>query len=136
VEPVTTIAVRSRLDVDRARQDVRSLAIAAGLNPEQVEMVALSVTELAVNLLRYAQGGSIVLSRANCLGRSGVQVESRDTGPGIDNLDLAMQDNYSTGGGLGSGLPAVKRLMDDFTIGSTPEGTWVIARKWTTPNRR
>ncbi|HEX5166585.1 MAG TPA: ATP-binding protein [Thermomicrobiales bacterium] len=136
VESVITIDIRTRPDVDLARREVRRLAASAGLNFHDVEMVALAVTELAFNLVRYAQGGSIVLSRAISEGRTGVQIESRDTGPGIDDLVLAMQDNYSTGGGLGSGLPAVKRLMDEFTISSTPKGTRVIARKWMTPNRR
>jgi len=96
-------------------------------------MVVLAVSELATNLQRYASEGRIVLTPVSIGERSGLQIQSHDHGPGITDLKLAMQDGYSTGGGLGSGLPAVQRLMDEFEIDSGPEGTTVTAHKWTTP---
>ena len=122
--------VATQTDVGRARREARSLAVAQGLRRDDAEAVALAVTELATNLVRYATGGMIVLQP--CANRCGlgIQVESRDAGPGIADLGRAMQDGFSTGGGMGSGLPAVRRLMDDFEIASTPQGTRVAARKW------
>ena len=118
-------------DVERARREVRRLASAQGLDRFEVEAGALAVSELGTNLVRYAIEGELRLEL--CVGPrgSGVRVESCDAGPGIANLDQALQDGFSTGGGLGSGLPAVRRLMDEFTISSSPSGTRVVALKWT-----
>ena len=128
-----TYEVQTQSDVEFVRREARVLALGAGLDRGRAEMVALSVSELATNLQRYATDGRIVLTHVSITGQSGVEVQSRDQGPGIADLTLAMQDDYSTGGGLGSGLPAVRRLMDEFDIDSGPEGTTVTARKWTTP---
>ena len=94
------------------------------------EAVALASQELATNLLRYAIGGRLVLSVVASHGLAGIEVESQDDGPGIPDIMQAMADGYSTGGGLGSGLPGVRRLMDEFSIRSGPEGTNVVTRKW------
>jgi len=94
------------------------------------EELALAVTELGTNLLRYARDGELVLSVVQGPSGEGVRVESHDAGPGIRDLELAMQDGFSTGGGLGSGLPGVRRLMDEFELSSTASGTEVVATKW------
>jgi serine/threonine-protein kinase RsbT len=94
------------------------------------EAVALAVSELASNLVRYANAGELVLSPTTGPRGEGVEVESRDLGPGIPDLELALRDGFSTGGGLGNGLPAVRRLMDEFEISSTTSGTRIVARKW------
>jgi serine/threonine-protein kinase RsbT len=126
--------VQTQSDVEFVRREARILALAAGLDRRRAEMVALSVSELATNLQRYATDGRIVVTHVSIAGRSGVEVQSHDHGPGIADLKRAMQDDYSTGGGFGSGLPAVRRLMDEFDINSGPEGTTVTARKWTIPS--
>jgi serine/threonine-protein kinase RsbT len=95
-------------------------------------MIILAVVELATNLVRYGTSGSIALSPLHVEGRVGIQVESTDAGPGIADLALAMADGYSTGGGIGSGLPGVQRLMDDFDITTHPNGTRIVCRKWVT----
>jgi serine/threonine-protein kinase RsbT len=59
-----------------------------------------------------------------------MQIESHDRGPGIDRLTDALQDGYSTTESLGSGLPAVRRLVDDFEARTGPGGTWIVCRKW------
>jgi serine/threonine-protein kinase RsbT len=98
----------------------------------ETECVALAVSELAMNLVRYAAGGGIVLSPVEGLPGPGVQVESYDHGPGIADLDRAFEDGFSTAGGLGSGLPAVRRLMDEVDIETGAGGTLIVARKWST----
>lgn len=123
-------AVATLADADRARQEARALAGALGFNKADTEMVALATRELATNLVRYAAGGRLFLGVLDENGSLGIEIESCDTGPGIADLGLAMEDGYSTGGGLGSGLPGVRRLMDDFQISSGPSGTQVKARKW------
>jgi serine/threonine-protein kinase RsbT len=122
--------VAEQADVERARRNARSLAAAQGLDAGDSEAVALAVSELAANLVRYAEAGELVLSPMTGSRGAGVEIESRDLGPGIADLELVLRDGYSTGGGLGSGLPAVRRLMDEFEISSTPGGTRIVARKW------
>ncbi|MBM2810087.1 MAG: putative anti-sigma regulatory factor, serine/threonine protein kinase [Chloroflexi bacterium] len=123
--PVATLS-----DQERARREARRLATARGFAPDAVEAVGLAASELASNLVRHATEGEIVLTGVDSVHGSGVQVESRDDGPGIPDVDSAMQDGFSTSGGLGSGLPGVRRLMDEFEISSAPNGTRVTTRKW------
>jgi serine/threonine-protein kinase RsbT len=95
-----------------------------------VEAIVLAVSELATNLVRYAPGGEVVVATcARDLGR-GIAVSSCDGGPGIADVEQALRDGFSSGSGLGSGLPAVRRLMDDFTLTTSPAGTRIEARKW------
>jgi serine/threonine-protein kinase RsbT len=123
--PVATPA-----DANRARQEARALAAAVGFDIATTEMVALATGELATNLVRYAVGGDLSLVVLDENGMFGIEVESRDAGPGIADLGRALEDGFSTGGGLGNGLPGVRRLMDDFEIRSGSDGTHVKARKW------
>ena len=124
--------ILTRLDVDQARREARRLSAAIGFDRGRSEAVALAVSELAMNLCRYAIGGEITLRRVADGLRRGVQVESQDAGPGIPDITLAFQDGYTTGGGLGSGLPSARRFMDDFELISAPSGTRIVARKWLT----
>jgi serine/threonine-protein kinase RsbT len=131
---VLTIALPR--DVERIRREARNLATRAGFNLVDTETIALAVSELAANLLRYAPGGEMrVMTCAGDAGR-GIAIESRDSGPGIADVELALQDGYSTAGGLGSGLPAVQRLMDDFALTTGPTGTRIEAHKWLNPRSR
>jgi serine/threonine-protein kinase RsbT len=131
---VLTIALPH--DVERIRREARGLAARAGFNRVDAETVALAVSELAANLLRYAPGGEITVMTCSSATGRGIAIESRDNGPGIANVDLALQDGYSTSGGLGSGLPAVQRLMDDFALATGPTGTLIEAHKWLNPLSR
>jgi serine/threonine-protein kinase RsbT len=119
-----------RIDVDRSRRAARALATALRFPTEATEGIVLAVSELATNLVRYSSGGSICLGTVEGPRGRGVRIESRDGGPGILDVPRALEDGYSTGGGLGSGLPAVRRLMDDFAIDSGPAGTVVVAQRW------
>jgi serine/threonine-protein kinase RsbT len=124
------IAVASLADKEHARREARQLARAQGMDGADVEAVGLAVMELTANLLRYAESGAIVLTALRDGRGVGIQVETSDAGPGIADVGLAMDDGYSTGGGLGGGLPAVRRLMDEIEVATGPAGTTVVARKW------
>ncbi len=83
------------------------------------------------NILKYAGSGEIRLRRVTGADGRGVEIEAIDQGPGIADCEEAMNDHFSSGGTLGLGLPGVKRMMDEFSLESTPgEGTRVTARKW------
>lgn len=124
------LKVASQVDVEQVRRTVRAMACSAGFGVAEAEALVLAASELATNLVRHTSGGQVTVSAVNGARGSGLQIESEDTGPGIVNLGLAMQDGFSTRGGLGSGLPGVRRLTDEFEIRSGPSGTTVVARKW------
>jgi serine/threonine-protein kinase RsbT len=119
-------------DVEQIRREARLIAMRAGFAHAEAEAVVLAVSELATNLVHYARGGQLSIMIISRAGVAGISILSRDGGPGIKNIELALQDGYSTGGGLGSGLPAVHRLMDEFAITTGPTGTRIEARKWVT----
>ncbi len=124
------IIVSCRAEAEEARRRARTLAAALGFGPVEQEAVALATMELATNLVRYAPGGEIRIEPVPGPGGSGVRVESRDRGPGIADVEQALAAGFSTGGGMGEGLPAVRRLMDSFDVASTPKGTAIVACKW------
>ena len=103
----------------------------AGFGDAPSQMVATAVSELVRNILKYAGTGEICVRRVRKMGTSGIEIEALDQGPGIADCEAAMQDHYSSGGTLGLGLPAVRRMMDEFLLESSPgQGTRVLARKW------
>jgi serine/threonine-protein kinase RsbT len=108
------------------------LALSVGFGRDDAERVILAVSELATNLLKYAQHGRIEATALSGMRGTGVRIESHDAGPGIPDIEQALRDGYSTGGGLGGGLPGVVRLMDEVEIESDASGTHIIARKWLT----
>lgn len=130
MEETLRLPVRTRLDADQARRAARRLATELGFSRADAESVALAASELAMNLHRYALNGEMVLRAVQENQRRGIEIASLDAGPGIADPDLALQDGYTTGGGLGSGLPSARRLMDDFELTTTPSGTRIVARKW------
>ena len=131
--PSVAIAIASATDVVTARQRGRELAARLGFSGGDQTVVATAISELARNILEYARTGQIEVGVASRGSRIGLVVVALDAGPGIADIARAMQDGFSTGQGLGLGLPGVKRLMDEFAIVSAPgEGTCVTVRKWTT----
>jgi len=125
------VAIGSDLDIVTARQKGRALARELGFSSTDLTLIATAISELARNIVLYAQRGEIRLEIVQDGNRLGVQVIAKDTGPGIPNLKLAMQGGYSTSGGLGLGLPGVRRLMDEMEIESeVGKGTTAKARKW------
>ena len=125
------IPIAADVDVVTARQLGRDLAGAAGFSSSDQTVIAAAISEIARNILMYAKRGEIILSVVTNGERRGVVVVARDQGPGIPDVIRAMQDGYSTSGGLGLGLPGAKRLMDDFDVSSAVgRGTTVTMRKW------
>ncbi len=125
------IPVFSDSDIVLARQNARQLAGEIGFSVTELAVIATAVSELARNIVVYARRGEVVVRLVEQGERHGIVVEARDDGPGIPDVAKAMQSGYSTSGGLGLGLPGVKRLMDEFEIVSgVGEGTTVTAKKW------
>lgn len=124
------ILINSTVDVERAHRLVRALAREAGLPEWDVEELVLATTELTRNILKHADsGGSLLCSRVELDGEHFVEVQIKDFGPGIADIGLAMQEGYSSGSGLGSGLPTAKRHVDNFVIESSTEGTTIRLAK-------
>ncbi|HKC13199.1 MAG TPA: anti-sigma regulatory factor [Vicinamibacteria bacterium] len=128
---VIAVPIRSAADIVAARQEGRALAARFGFDGSDLTVIATAISELARNILEYAKTGEIRLSLAQKAGRNGIMIVARDEGPGIPDVPRAMQDGYTTGRGLGLGLPGVRRLMDDFEIVSqVGKGTTVSVKKW------
>jgi serine/threonine-protein kinase RsbT len=121
-------------DIVLARQEGRALAKALGFGLVDQSRIATAISELARNVIRYAVRGEVILRSliaTDGSGRRGLEVEVADSGPGIVDTEAAMRDGYTTGGGLGMGLPGTKRLMDEFSLITAPgQGTIVTVRKW------
>lgn len=130
--PPVKIAIVEEWHIAQARQAAIRVADAAGLRRLLCAYVATAVSELAHNLFFHATaGGTISLRLVESDGRRGIEVVAEDRGPGIADVDLALRDGFTTNGGLGGGLPGVKRLMDEFEIDSeVGVGTHVVCRKW------
>ena len=126
------IAIESDSDVVTARQRARQLAAKLELTTTDQTLLATAISEVARNITTYAQRGELELSIVHDRhGRPGVQVVARDDGPGIDDVQAALQDGYTTGNGLGLGLPGARRLVDEFHLESEPgRGTTVTLIKW------
>jgi serine/threonine-protein kinase RsbT len=128
---VFRVLMRDESDVAQARLRVRELAVGRDLPASAVEALATATSELARNLIVHAGGGEISMGTVRRLGRTGLVVIARDTGPGISNLEQAMRDGFSTGTGLGLGLPSARRLVHEFEIQSLEsEGTTVMLTMW------
>lgn len=125
------VPVSTDADVVAAREKGRELSAQLGFSSIDLTLIVTAISELARNILLYADRGEIVLRLDNDDGREGIVVVARDEGPGIPDLELAMRDSYSTGNGLGLGLPGARRLMDEFAIQSeVSKGTTVVMKKW------
>ena len=125
------VEVRSDADVIAARQKGREIASDLGFSATELTMIVTAISELARNIVRYAGHGEVRLKIERNHAASAVVVIATDEGPGILDVQKALQDGFSTSGGLGLGLPGVKRLMDDFQIESAVDkGTTITAKKW------
>jgi serine/threonine-protein kinase RsbT len=131
VSSESRVIIGHEADIVTARQRGRELAREAGFSGSDLTLIATAISELARNIIVYAERGEIVLHVTSENGRSGIVVTAQDNGPGIPNVELAMQDGYSTGKSLGFGLPGAKRLMDEFNIDSkVGQGTTIVMKKW------
>ena len=125
------VAINSDQDIVSARQKGRQMATELGFSTGEATLIATAISELARNIVAYAQKGQITLKMVNGLNRQGISVIASDNGPGIPDIRQALRDGFSTSGSLGLGLPGVRRLMDEFEINSQPgRGTIVAVKKW------
>lgn len=126
-----TAPLASDMDIVRARQMVRECAKELGLSFVDQTKIVTAASELARNAIVYGKGGSMQLEVVEQGTRKGLKLTFEDKGPGIPNIELAMQDGYTTGNGLGLGLGGAKRLTNEFEINSKPgEGTRVTIIRW------
>jgi serine/threonine-protein kinase RsbT len=125
------VAIRTDADVVTARQEARTLGAALGFGTTDLTLLATAISEVARNITTYAGEGEVRLRVVERTGRQGVEVVASDEGPGITDVERAMQDGYTTGNGLGLGLPGTRRLVDDFQLDTTPGvGTTIRLVKW------
>jgi serine/threonine-protein kinase RsbT len=125
------VLIRSDPDIVTARQRGRALAAQLAMSSSDLTFISAAISEVARNILTYARRGEIEVSLVQEGNRRGIIVVARDEGPGIPDIERAMQDGFSTGQGLGLGLPGARRLMDEFEIVSeVSKGTTVTMRKW------
>ncbi len=114
--------------IGRLRQQSERL----GMNSLNRTKLITAASELARNMLNYAGGGEVSVDEISQNERTGIRLVFSDQGPGIADSSLAMQDGYSTGSGLGLGLPGAKRLTNEFSLTSVVgQGTTVMVIKWT-----
>lgn len=110
--------------------EVRRALLELGFNEVAAAKFLTAVSELARNIIKYAQQGRLEVTPQHYLNRTGIQVQAIDFGSGIADIDKAMQEHFSSSGTLGQGLPGAKRLVDEFTIRSSSQGTTVTVRSW------
>lgn len=133
--PVVTREARFELktdvDVVVARRGVRDWAAELGLTMLDLTKVVTAASELARNAIVHGGGGVMCLQIVRQNDRNGLRVTFKDNGPGIAEIGRAMQDGYTTGTGMGIGLPGARRLVNEFDLSSTPsEGTCVTIVRW------
>ena len=127
----TRVQIDDESDILKARQTARTIAADLGFDLTSQTLIATAISELARNILKYACSGEILLRPAARNGEQGITIIAADEGPGITDTALAMTDGFSTGQGLGLGLPGTRRLMDDFDLVSeVGQGTTVTATRW------
>ncbi len=126
-----TRPIRSVEDVVAARQLVREWAIAAGFSLVDQTKIVTAASELARNTLIHGGGGDVRIEALNDADRRGLRLVFSDSGPGIADVQQALQDGYTTGNGLGLGLGGARRLTNEFHIDSAPgRGTTVAVTRW------
>ena len=126
-----SVTINSSADIVTARQKGRALAMEAGFAGSDLTLISTAISEVARNIVTHAKRGEVVLSLVKEDSQTGICIVAADEGPGIADINLAMQYGFSTHQGLGVGLPGAKWLMDDFQIKSKVGiGTVVTMKKW------
>ncbi|MBY7142392.1 anti-sigma regulatory factor [Virgibacillus sp. NKC19-3] len=131
MESQSCMNIRQEWDIVGARQLGRDIAKKVGFGTIDQARIATAISELARNIYLYAENGQICFEVIDTLDQKGMSIISIDSGPGISDISLVIQDGYTTSGGLGAGLPGIKRLMDEFDIQSEAgSGTKIKTVKW------
>ncbi|MBZ5201054.1 anti-sigma regulatory factor [Planomicrobium chinense] len=127
----SSVEILTEWDIVAARQLGRNVAKELGFGTVDQARITTAISELARNIYLYAGQGRIEIQQLTENGVKGILIIAADQGPGIPDVRKVMEDGFSTSGGLGAGLPGVKRLMDEFKIETIPgEGTDIRATKW------
>jgi serine/threonine-protein kinase RsbT len=130
MEKIEEVIINGIEDIILSRQLAREMARELGFGLADQTRITTAVSELSRNIYLYAGTGRVII-KAVSSAKKGIEIVAKDKGPGIPDIELAMQDGYSTSKALGQGLPGTKRLMDEFEIKSEVEvGTTVTIRKW------
>jgi serine/threonine-protein kinase RsbT len=125
------VRIQNSADIVAARQQGRALASQAGFSHSNLTIIATAISEVARNIVEYAKEGEVIITLISDTTKKGVEIVASDHGPGIADVTTVMRDGYSTGKGLGIGLPGARRLMDEFCIASAiGTGTIVTMKKW------
>jgi serine/threonine-protein kinase RsbT len=131
MKPDTCVTIQKEWDIVGARQLGRDIAKKIGFGTVDQARIATAISELARNIYLYSDQGKVCFETINTIDHKGISIIAIDTGPGIEDVSRAMEDGYSTSGGLGAGLPGVKRLMDEFDMKSDNGiGTNIKATKY------
>ncbi|WP_026692985.1 anti-sigma regulatory factor [Peribacillus kribbensis] len=125
------VKIINEWDIVAARQLGRNVAKELGFGTVDQARITTAISELARNIYLYAGQGKVCIEKLYEGGKSGLLIIASDEGPGIPDVRKVMEDGFSTSGGLGAGLPGVKRLMDEFDLDTTiGKGTEIRAIKW------
>ena len=128
---ISSVRLGASEDIVRMRSAVRQAAVAQGLSLVDQTKIVTAASELARNALDYGGGGTLDIELVQNGARPGVRLTFVDQGPGIADVELALKDGYTTGGGLGLGLGGAKRLSNEFSIVSRPgAGTRIVITRW------
>jgi len=128
---IVVVDINNSDDIVAARKAGHQLALDLGFSLTDVTMIATAISEIARNITSYAGRGAVRVTVADREGRKALVVRAEDEGPGIADIERAMEDGYSTGRGLGMGLPGARRLMDRLIVESkVGRGTAVEMWKW------
>jgi serine/threonine-protein kinase RsbT len=125
------VYIFSEIDVAYAALNARKFAEILDFSTVNQMKISLATSELAKNIIKYAGHGVIIFKIIKEDSKIGIEIIAKDSGPGINDLEDALKDNFSTGGTLGIGLPGTKRMMDTFNIESSSiDGTKITIKKW------
>ncbi len=127
----TEVYINAESDIVKVRKVTRDVTKKMGFGITDITRIVTAASELARNIYLYAKNGVMTLNNITLNGKTGIELVFQDNGPGIEDVDLAMGEGYSSSKSLGLGLPGTKRLMDDMSIESiSGMGTKIIIRKW------
>lgn len=131
MQKIEEMKILSSADVVLVRQAVRQFALELGFSLVDQTKIVTAASELARNTLDYGGGGTVTLETVEDGGRRGLRLTFDDQGPGIPDIELALRDGFTSGGGLGMGLGGAKRLANEFKIESVVgEGTRIVVVRW------
>lgn len=125
------IEIQTTTDNYKAYIETQLLAEQLGFNKHDQTLLAIVASELSTNIIKYAKEGLLIISSLQNHHYNGIEITALDNGPGIQDIEKALAEHYSTGMSLGMGLPAIRRIMDEFRIESEKDkGTKIWTRKW------